>query len=258
LGDVAEVVRGARRLVVLTGAGISVGSGLPTYRGPGGLWDDETLRATRADGLPGSLPTLWSVMGPLRGRVLAARPNPAHFALSALERVGITGSVTVLTQNVDGLHQRAGSSAVVELHGNLLRSACLDCGTAFADDQVPDGHPDTIPRSPVCGGVARPDVVLFGEPLPVGAERAARDACRAADVLVVAGTSGAVTSATSMLSYAHDYGARCVLLNAEPWEPDCPLFDAAAYGPAEMLLPDLVRMLAGPGTGTPARSTALR
>ena len=257
LDDVADVVRDAGRLVVLTGAGVSVGSGLPTYRGPGGLWDDETLAATRADGLPASLPFLWSVMGPLRDQVLAARPNPAHFALSALERVATPGSVTVLTQNVDGLHQRAGSSTVVELHGSLLRSACSDCGTAFADDRVPDGRPDSIPRSPVCGGVARPDVVLFGEPRPVEAERDARSACRAADVLVVAGTSGAVTTATSTISYARDHGARCVLLDAEPWGTGGPLFDAAAYGPAEVLLPELVRMLAGPGSGRALRSTVL-
>ena len=238
----ARLVGGARELVVLTGAGISAPSGLPVFRGAGGMWEDEDLAAAHhVDALPGSLPLLWSVWGPMRRAVLGARPNPAHFALSALGRHP-GRRVTVVTQNVDELHQRAGSASVAEVHGNLLHSTCLGCGTTYRDEEVPDPTEGPVPTSPCCGAPARPAVILFGEGLPPAAERTAKVACRTAEVLLVVGTSGAVSSATGLVRYARDHGAVPVIVNTEPW-PDEAGFAASVVGPAEEVLPALVGMI---------------
>ena len=243
----AELLRGAGEIVVLTGAGLSAPSGLPTYRGAGGMWEDVALlEAHDVAALPGSVPLLWSVWGPLRATCRDARPNAGHFALSLLGRV-LPASVTLVTQNVDGLQQRAGdpSTTVNEIHGSLFHSICLDCGNAYRDDWTPSPGGPAVPVSPCCGGVARPGVVLFGEPLAAEPERRARSACRTADVLLVVGTSGAVTSATGLVRYASDYGAECVLINAEPWAVlSSRPFAVTVLGPAEELLPELVDLVA--------------
>ena len=127
-----------RRIVILTGAGVSVGSGLPTYRGPGGLWEREDIAwIVDARFLPGSLPDLWRLYSQRRAHALGAAPNPAHTAIAALQRAR-PDAVTLLTQNVDGLHQRAGSLAVTELHGSAFRTRCTnpDCALPpFPDDR---------------------------------------------------------------------------------------------------------------------------
>ena len=156
--DVAvQALRDARRVVVLTGAGVSTASGLPQFRGAGGVWGDRDLMdAHDVDALPGSLDVLWATWGPLRAVVASARPNDAHRAIASLgDR--LPGAVTVATQNVDGLHQRAGSREVAELHGSLFRSRCTACEQSFPDEVVPDGIPSkSVLRST---GTSRPDAV---------------------------------------------------------------------------------------------------
>jgi len=239
VGPAVDALRGARSVVVLTGAGVSTASGLPQFRG-GGMWDDDALLAAHeVSALPGSLEVLWATWGPWRPVVAATAPNAAHRAIALLEQL-VPGAMTVATQNVDGLHQRAGSSVVAELHGSLFRSRCLSCDRSYHDEDTPVG----IPSSPCCGAAARPDMTLFGEPLPFEAGRTAKVACRSADVLLVAGTSGAVTTATGLARYAAEYGARVVLVNAEPWGPDgARWLSTTVLGPVEVLLPDLVSRL---------------
>ncbi len=243
--DVAGRLHRARRVVVLSGAGISVASGIGTYRGAGGLWENpELLEAHQVESLPDSLPIIWSVKGPMRARALAARPNPAHMALVKLERqlVGRGGSLTIITQNIDGLHQRAGNTEVLEMHGSMMRSRCYDrmCVLKPFEDTYapPAGEVPICPRCQV--QPLRPDVVLFGEALPWSVISAAESALHQAEVLLVVGTSGAVSSATTTIDSAAAYGVYCVLINKEPWDHPHPHVNETLLGPAEEVLPRLV------------------
>ncbi|MCA9636602.1 MAG: NAD-dependent deacylase, partial [Myxococcales bacterium] len=187
---------GYRSVVVLTGAGVSAASGLPTYRGPGGLWtaDPELARSLVAGA---SLERMWSALGPLRAALAEVRPNAAHRALADFEarHVAAGGRFCLITQNVDGLHQAAGSKNVVEYHGSLLRSRCLGaCGVI--DDRAVHAKP---PACPGCGGPMRPDVVLFEETIGVRQERAAKRALDECDLFVAIGTSGMVWPAASFV-----------------------------------------------------------
>jgi len=227
-----------RKIVVLTGAGVSVASGLRTYRGAGGLWTsgEESAVLATVEALaarPGEVLALFAAM---REAVRAARPNAAHEALAAAERSasGRGASFTLLTQNVDDLHRRAGSRDVVELHGNLLHSRCTRCDRApFADAST------SFESCDACGGQLRPDVVLFGEHLSVDAERAAKHALRGCDLFVAAGTSGSVSPASNFVRSAAYEGAHTVLVNLEPIDPPNPAFREVHLGPAEALLPAL-------------------
>jgi NAD-dependent deacetylase len=184
----------ARRVVALTGAGVSAESGIPTFRGDGGLW-----RSFRAEDLatPEAFArdprAVWEWYDWRRGLVAAARPNPAHEALVALEKR--CDSFTLVTQNVDGLHHAAGSRNVIELHGSLWILRCSRCGAERVDRTVP--LPELPPRC-TCGAWERPGVVWFGESLPVGAlERAAAEVERS-DLLLLIGTSALVWPAAGL------------------------------------------------------------
>ena len=181
-----------RSTVVLTGAGVSADSGIPTFRGEGGLWRDyrpEDLATAEAFARDPLL--VWEWYEWRRSIVRDAKPNPAHLAIATLP------NCLVVTQNVDGLHQRAGSADIIELHGNLFRARCVREETRR--DAL--GAFDDLPPRCECGALLRPDVVWFGELLPPGAfERAAR-AVRAADLLLVIGTSGVVFPAAGLVSF---------------------------------------------------------
>jgi len=231
-----------KHIVVLTGAGISVASGLRPYRGPGGLWQDPSLVALAdVEQLAKDPAGVWKLFGPLRAAARAAAPNEGHRAItrlqSRLESRG--GTVTVITQNVDGLHQRAGTAGVIELHGTVFRTRCTDatCASApFADDAP---HTDAVPRCPACGAVQRPDMVFFGEPIPVDAEWAAKKALRDCDLFLAVGTSGTVSPASNYVRSAEYEGAHTVFVNLEPMSPRNPSFRQDVLGRAEELLPRL-------------------
>ena len=229
-----------RRVVVLTGAGISVASGLRPYRGPGGLWTDDPARqndATLARAQEDPFST-WRAFGPLRQAVGDAEPNAAHRALALAEqRLAPGGTLTVITQNVDGLHRAAGSSAVIELHGNLRRTKCTSCGIEpFADDS----NPSELPRCAACGAPLRPDIVLFDEPMPAREEWEAKRALRDCDLFLAVGTSGTVSPASNFVRSAEYEGARTVYVNLEPLDPPNPMFHETVLGRAETVLPTLL------------------
>ena len=196
------------RVVVLTGAGASAASGLPTFRGPDGLWQPEVAWLSDARNLPASLPELWRFFCTRRADVLRARPNAAHLALAALEkRLSPGQSLTLVTQNVDGLHQKAGSREVAELHGSLFRSRCSSpqCSLPpFLDQSVEE----QAPSCPLCGSLLRPDIVLFGEQLPVEAEWRVKKALRDCDLFLAVGTSGSVAPTSNFVRGAANAGAR--------------------------------------------------
>lgn len=210
-----------RNIVVLTGAGISRAAGLPTYRGPGGLWNDPAAVA---------LSDVSAMTGPRRAEACAmfrrlyessreVQPTAAHRALAAVP-------MTIITQNVDGLHQRAGSREVIEFHGSLARWRCERCGL----EQEPTDFVH-------CGEPMRPCVVLFGEEIPALAEHTARRALRECDLFVAIGTSGTVVPAANFVRSAAYSGARTVLLNLEIDDASRDLYSECHSGPADELVP---------------------
>lgn len=232
-------LRRYRRIVVLTGAGISVASGLRPYRGPGGVWEEAgAARFANVETLAADLAGTLAFFSALREAVREAQPNAAHLALARAEQLLTPGAtLTLLTQNVDGLHQAAGSRCVVELHGNVRRSRCTsEAHPAFQDDE-----PLTLARRcDTCGASLRPDVVLFGEPLSVDSEYAAKRALRGCDLFLAIGTSGTVSPASNFVRSASFEGARTVFLNVEPMKPRNEAFDEEWIAHAETLLPELL------------------
>lgn len=204
-------------VVFFTGAGISVGSGLPTYRGTGGLYEDSDREPPHArDVTRAALPALWARFAPRLERARDIRPSEAHRAIA---RLAERHDVVVVTQNVDGLHQDAGSPIVLELHGSLRRVSCLSGGhrTALGDTVA---AADGVPRCPACGDVTRPDVVLFGEALPADVFRAAAQALAGAGTVVSVGTSAQVYPAAGLISGPFAPAVRRVWVNPEHPPPD--------------------------------------
>ncbi|QIN80770.1 NAD-dependent protein deacylase [Rubrobacter marinus] len=234
-----SALRRARSVAVLTGSGVSAESGVPTFRdAQTGLWaryEPQELATPEAfERDPG---LVWEWYEWRRDLVRAAKPNPGHRALTELERR--VPSFSLATQNVDGLHRRAGSESVLELHGNIMRSKCsvegMEAEPREGDESVP-------PLCPGCGGFLRPDVVWFGEALPEDAFAAASGAARGCDVFLSAGTSSLVYPAASLPYEAARSGALLVEINPD----DTPLTqhaDHALRGRAGEVLPALVAAL---------------
>ena len=214
-----------RNVVVLTGAGISQGAGLPTYRGPGGLWSDpERIALAHVAALRDRRAQACAMFRELYRAARAARPSRAHHALAELEQ---RAQVTIITQNVDGLHQRAGSRDVIEYHGSLARWRCERCGA----EQEP-------PRDErCCGEDLRPCAVLFGEEIPAAADHAAKRALRECDLFVAIGTSGTVAPASGFVRSAAYAGAHTVLLNLEADAAARDHYAEVHEGPADELVP---------------------
>lgn len=231
---VKALLAGARNLAVLTGAGVSAESGVPTFRGEDGLWEDyrpEELARTEAFSRDPGL--VWRFYNWRRGLVGECEPNPAHLALAALERQA--PEMLLVTQNVDGLHQRAGNRNVLELHGSLWRLQCTVC---TYEEESRDELPP-LPACPQCGNLLRPGVVWFGEQLPSGILSTALEAIARADVMLVVGTSSVVQPAASLAHVAKRSGAVTIEVNLEPTH-NTGFMDFALHGRAGEILPQLV------------------
>ncbi len=243
--EVAGLVGRARSVVVLTGAGVSAESGVPTFRGADGLW-----RSFRAQDLatPEAFardPRLvWAWYRWRRGLIRAVEPNPAHLVLARLEN-RLT-DLMLVTQNVDGLHQRAGSRQVLELHGNIWKAACwARCGLVVDQSaDMPAGTLDPEFELPTCrcGALLRPGVVWFGESLDPGVVDRAIGAAEACDVLVVIGTSALVYPAAALPAIARRAGAVVVEINLES-TPITPQVNFVLRGPAGRILLEVERCL---------------
>lgn len=223
---------GYRHIVVLTGAGISHSAGLPTYRGPGGLWTDPRLAAlSDASALITQRTEVTDLFWSFRRAIATTGPTIAHRALARFEAQLPTGAeLTVITQNIDGLHQAAGSHRVCEYHGSLVRWRCDVCQVEL---EPPDGDDPPVH----CDERMRPALVLFGEMIPVAAEHAAKQALRDCDLFVAIGTSGTVAPASSFVRWAELNGARRILLNLEIYDGARELFTECHAGPADELVP---------------------
>jgi NAD-dependent deacetylase len=239
--DLISLLRSASRVAVLTGAGVSKESGVPTFReAQTGLWaqyDPADLATPEAFSRNPKL--VWEWYTWRRELVAQARPNPGHFALARLEsQVTAHGALfTLITQNVDGLHQRAGSKNVVELHGNTGRVKCSRDGAVVESWPLAGPIPPPCPR---CGAPLRPDVVWFGETLPPEVLMAARRAAAESDILFSIGTSGVVEPAASLPYIALERGAVVVEINPDA-TPLTPNATHVLRGPSGEVLPELVR-----------------
>lgn len=227
--------------MVLTGAGVSRASGIPTFRGPDGQMSSEYFRVSDARNLPALLPEMWATHGAARGRLLQISPSAAHFALARWQNKwrGPEREIVIVTQNVDGLHQLAGASDVVEIHGSLRRSRCMNraCESApFLDDFVPDAHAPRVPKCRVCGSDLRPDITLFHEALPREALARVQKFLRECDLFLAVGTSGAVAPASEFVRGAAYAKARTILVNLTPMQPKNPFFGEEYLGRAEEIL----------------------
>jgi NAD-dependent deacetylase len=246
LARASSLLASARRVAVLTGAGVSAESGIPTFRGLGGLWngrDPMSLATPQAFAADPEL--VWDFYHWRRELVLRAEPNAAHRALAELaKRVPLT----LITQNVDRLHQRAGSVDVLELHGNLFDVRCSRCGLTVdaTDEDLP-----RLPLCPDCGALQRPGVVWFGEGLPQDVWQGAESAVREADLLLVIGTSALVYPAAGLIETAARDGCAVIEVNLEP-TPVTDAVDVALHGPAGEILPALLASLDRDGGPTRA------
>jgi NAD-dependent deacetylase len=235
-----ERLKGASRVVALTGAGISQESGVPTFRGADGLWknfraeDLATPEAFERDPV-----MVWQWYDWRRGLIRPLEPNQGHYALAALEKE--VEDFTLVTQNVDGLHRAAGSSHPIEMHGTLWRVRCLQCNKRFDNREVPI---QILPKCAACGGLLRPDVVWFGEALDADILHTISQRIQKAQVMLVIGTSGKVQPAATFGLIAKRAGAFVVEVNRSK-TPQSPFFDISFEGKAGEILPQLVEHLIG-------------
>ena len=235
-GELETFLSRAKSVCVLTGAGISQESGVPTFRGPGGLWKQyrpeelATPEAFARDPM-----TVWEWYAWRREIIGRAQPNAAHFALAEMEQQfagDTTGQFSLLTQNVDGLHNRAGSRNVIRLHGDIWRLRCTQCGAERQDNSVPL---DPFPPRCECSALMRPGVVWFGEALPEATWRRAAIAAGSSDLFLIVGTSALVEPAASLPLLGKQNGARLVEINLDP-TPLSGLADLSIRGKAAEVL----------------------
>ncbi len=237
----ADLFMQSRYAVAFTGAGHSTRSGIPDFRSPdSGLWEKynpmlvASIWAFRLDPK-----AFFKWIGPMVDTLVAAEPNAAHYALAELEQ--LDHLKTVITQNIDGLHQRAGSGHVLELHGHMRQATCVRCYKKVAVDPALE---ELVRRGKVphceCGGVLKPDVILFGEQLPIRVLNEAMSEARRCDLVLVAGSSLEVTPAADIPVLAADFGAKAIIVNLEPTFFDCRA-DVVIHGDVAEIIPCLVQ-----------------
>jgi NAD-dependent deacetylase len=243
--EAAKALSQAKAVAVLTGAGISAESGVPTFRGPEGLWRHfRPEQLATPDAFARDPALVWEWYRWRRARMAAVRPNPGHDAIARLE--ARFPSFSVITQNIDGLHALAGTRNLIELHGNIWRDRCTNDRSHLFDrhrDEPDADAPTTLPRCH-CGALLRPDVVWFGETLDPHNLDAAVAAGQAAQVVLVVGTSSVVYPAAALPGVARRAGAVVIEVNPE----ETPLTAEAQLvlrGPSGRLLPELERLLSG-------------
>ncbi|MFZ5573356.1 MAG: SIR2 family NAD-dependent protein deacylase [Thermodesulfobacteriota bacterium] len=237
---VARRLLSANYVAALTGAGISVESGIPPFRGKGGLWEKiDPMKYAHIRSFMTDPADVWQVLLREMKTVLEkAEPNDGHRGLARLEAMGLLK--TVITQNVDGLHQRAGNSDVIEFHGNFADYYCLDCGLRkhFGDIDL-----TTLPPRCVCGGIIRPDCVFFGEEIPRALLQRSQEIASRCDLMLVIGTSALVQPAAFMPVIARDHGAAVIEINPDPTPLTGTISDMLIQGKAGASLNAIIEVL---------------
>ncbi|HEY6907218.1 MAG TPA: NAD-dependent deacylase [Ignavibacteriaceae bacterium] len=222
----------AGSVVFFTGAGISAESGIPTFRGKDGIWNKlKPEELANFDAFIRNPQMVWEWYSHRKNIIHDSQPNPGHLAIAAMQ--DLFDKVTVVTQNIDNLHRRAGSRTIYELHGNIERNYCIQCGT-FYNEELP--LQDNIPKCSKCGGLIRPDIVWFGEYLPQDQFEASEKASKDCDIFFVVGTSAVVFPAASLVYTARENGAYIVEVNIQETAVSL-IADKSFYGEAGVVLP---------------------
>jgi NAD-dependent deacetylase len=236
---VAEVLSRVSQVCVLTGAGVSAESGVPTFRASDGLWEGHRIEdVATPTGFAKDPDLVWSFYNERRVNVSRVKPNPGHFALAALEK-RLGPGFTLATQNVDGLHQIAGSVNVLELHGCLRETRCTACGDVR--DRGLE-HLGPRPICPACGGKLRPNIVWFHESLPPDVIAQAADAAQNCEAFLVVGTSAVVFPAAGLIPMAKDNGATIIEFNLTRTDASS-YADMGLYGPSGVMLSEVMQAL---------------
>jgi NAD-dependent deacetylase len=241
----AEVIRRSKKVVALTGAGISVESGIPDFRGPGGLWEKfDPMEYATIDALIANPQKVWAMLKEMGSVVERAAPNPAHFALAKLEKMGFLSSI--VTQNIDNLHQAAGSQRVIEFHGNSSKLICMSCARLYDRKEV---GLESLPPRCSCAGVLKPNVVFFGEAIPWKAHMEAKEEAGGCELMLVIGTSAVVAPACDLPLIAKRAGATIVEVNLEETQLTRYISNWILKGSASVLLPALLKEIMSAGRG---------
>jgi len=235
--QVAEKIAAAEKVVALTGAGISVDSGIPDFRSADGLWSKyDPMEYGTIDAFLANPIKIWDMMRELSDMVGDAQPNPGHLGLADLETIGRLSSV--ITQNVDGLHQAAGNSTVIEFHGNGRKLVCLNCRRKYERDEI---APDSFPPMCACLNVLKPDVVFFGEMIPMEALLHAQSEAQNCNVMLVVGTSAQVVPAADLPHVAKAKGATIIEVNPEPTPLTTLIADISIHESATTAMPAIAK-----------------
>jgi NAD-dependent deacetylase len=244
----ATLLREAHYAVALTGAGISTPSGIPDFRSPGtGLWEHANpMEVASIYAFRRHPEAFYAWVRPLVATLLMAEPNPGHLALAEMEAGGWLKAI--ITQNIDDLHQRAGSREVLELHGHLREATCISCyqvlpTAELLDDFLTSGG---VPVCPVCGGVMKPNVVLYGEQLPIGMVNATMEHIRQADLMLIAGSSLELVPASQLPLIAQERAGCLIIVNLMPTHID-DVADVVIHADVAEVLPRIARICAGRG-----------
>ena len=242
----SRLIREAQKGVVITGAGISTPSGIPDFRSrDSGLWEKHNpMEVASLAAFRHHPEQFFAWVRPLLADILAAKPNAAHYALAEMQKAGHFKAI--ITQNIDGLHQKAGSPNVIEVHGSLRTATCTMCYRTYqADEFIPKFlETSEVPRCPHCGGVLKPDVVLFGEALPWRMWEKAQEAIAAADLVLVAGSSLEVMPVARLPVEAAMHGAAVIIVNKTPTYLDVRA-DVVIRGDVAEILPRIAEEVKG-------------
>jgi NAD-dependent deacetylase len=244
-GEVSQLIQDKGIIVAFTGAGISVESGIPAFRGAQGLWEKyDPAEYADIGSFRNDPAKVWGMLREVTRLIFGARPSPAHLALGILEKAGFLNAI--VTQNVDGLHQEAGNTNVIEYHGSSRYLVCLKCGERrpFTEEAL-----STLPypTCPECHLALKPDGVFFGEAIPRSAIERAHDAVQACNIIMIIGTSGVVYPAAEIPFAAASRGAAVVEINLEPTPFTSALSPQFLQGSASDFLPNILEELGLPG-----------
>lgn len=241
LEKASDILKNSKNTIALTGAGISVESGIPDFRSPGGLWEkyDPSVYAS-IDTFVKKPEMVWEMLFEMIDVVVKAEPNPGHKALAELEKMGLLQGI--ITQNIDNLHQRAGSNKVIEYHGNSANLLCIKCGKEYGVDDF-DLSKKAPPVCSDCNRVLKPSVIFFGETIPYNALKESQELAENADTVLVVGTSAVVYPAAGIPLVAKRNGASVIEFNISHTEFSSGISDVFVHGPSGGTLTELISFI---------------
>lgn len=236
--EAAEHIASSTTTIALSGAGISVDSGIPDFRSPGGLWEKfDPMDYAHIQSFISNPQRVWNMLAEMRDLVSNAKPNPGHLALARLQELGKLQAV--ITQNIDNLHQKAGNTEVIEFHGNSQHLVCLDCGNKYSEKDKFESFPPLCK----CGSILKPNIIFFGEAIPPNAYQRSVIFTEMADVMLVVGTSAQVAPANMLPAITRSNGGTIIEVNIEKTHLSKNFGALHLEGPASEILPELTSMV---------------